>query len=227
MDESTDESADVIRQQMEETKVHLAEKFESLEAQVAETVQSTGATVDAIQSTVKSVTGSIQDSVRSVINALDLQRQIDKHPLLILGGSIAAGFLLARSMQAAPSGRLPKSVLASGAGFVENSESATGQVAADAANMAAAVAAAYESGQRQATRQLRTKAISALVGVVQEAAWRALPVAMEYLGQHAAKVTETSNPTPPERNVNESPESAEAHRFRVTPSQGFRAGGNF
>jgi hypothetical protein len=226
MDESNDESADVIRQQMEETKVHLAEKFESLEAQVSETVQSTGATVNAIQSTVQSVTSTIRSSVHSVAKALDLHRQLDKHPLLILGGSVAVGYLIARSMNA-PSARRSRSVPVSRSGFVETGENTAGQVATDAAAMASAVTAAYESGQRQASRQLRARAIGALVGVVQEAAWRALPVAMEFLGQQAAKATENLNPTPPEGSSNVPPETEEAHRFRVTPSQGFRAGGNF
>src|SRR5580765_4445122 len=55
-----EESPQIIRQQMDETRSQLSEKLESLELQVSETVQSTGATVEAIQETVEPVTGAVQ-----------------------------------------------------------------------------------------------------------------------------------------------------------------------
>ena len=86
-----------IRQQMEETKSQLSEKLESLESHVTETVQSTGtavnATVEAVQETVETMTGAVQDAVQSVSNAFDLQRQIDRNPWLVLGGSVVVGYL--------------------------------------------------------------------------------------------------------------------------------------
>ena len=93
------DTAEMIRGQMDETRSQLSDKLDSLEHQVSETVRSTGsavnATVEAVQETVETVTGAIQDAVHSVSNALDVRRQIGRHPWLALGGSVALGFLAA------------------------------------------------------------------------------------------------------------------------------------
>jgi len=91
---------EVIRQQMEETRTALAEKLETLEHQVVDTVAGantavteTVATVkDAVQETVEVVKGSVQETAESVRKALDLPRQMDRHPWLFLGGSVALGY---------------------------------------------------------------------------------------------------------------------------------------
>ena len=92
-----DDTPEVIRQQMEETKLQLSEKLESLEHQVSETVQSTGsavnATVEAVQQTAEAVTGAVQDAVHSVSNAFDLSLQVQRHPWIAFGGSFALGYL--------------------------------------------------------------------------------------------------------------------------------------
>jgi len=91
---------EVIRQQMDETRTALADKLETLEQQVVDTVAGantavteTVATVkDAVNETVEVVKGSVQETAESVRNALDLPRQMDRHPWLFLGGSVALGF---------------------------------------------------------------------------------------------------------------------------------------
>jgi cell division septum initiation protein DivIVA len=92
-----DDTLEIIRQQMTETKSQLSDKLESLEHQVSDTVQSTGTavndTVAAVQKTVDSVTGAVQDAVQSVSNAFDVRRQFDRHPWLVLGGALVVGYL--------------------------------------------------------------------------------------------------------------------------------------
>src|SRR5579871_1261930 len=89
------DTAAKIRGQMDETQSQLSDKLESLKHHVSETVQATGASVNAtiraVQETVETVTGA----VHSVSNALNVPRQIDRHPWLALGGSVVLGYLAA------------------------------------------------------------------------------------------------------------------------------------
>ena len=98
------DTPEVIRQQMEETKSQLSVKLESLEHQVSETVQSTGtavaATAEAVQETVEAVTGAVQDAVHSVSNAFDFPRQVERHPWIAVGGSFALGYLASELLNA-------------------------------------------------------------------------------------------------------------------------------
>jgi hypothetical protein len=92
-----DDTLEMIRQQMTETKSHLSDKREHWEHQGSDTVQSTGTavndTVAAVQKTVDSVTGAVQGAVQSVSNAFDVRRQFDRHPWLVLGGAVVVGYL--------------------------------------------------------------------------------------------------------------------------------------
>lgn len=78
--------AEVIRQQMEQTRSDLTEKFAELESQVAETIQSTGTAIDSTMS-------SIRGAVVNVRESLSLRKQIQQHPWYALGGSLAVGML--------------------------------------------------------------------------------------------------------------------------------------
>jgi len=91
----------VIRQQMQETRTALTEKLEALEQQVVETMQgakdAVTETVDsvreAVHDTVDTVKDSMQDTVESVKEAFDLERQVERHPWAMVGGSVALGYL--------------------------------------------------------------------------------------------------------------------------------------
>jgi len=180
------DTAEMIRGQMDETRSQLSDKLESLEHQVSQTVRSTGsavnATVEAVQETVETVTGAVQDAVHSVSNALDVRRQIDRHPWLALGGSVALGFLaaefLARSKKSGqPPGTAPQRSPSS-----ENAGHESGNSAAQSVATGAAITAAYESGlKRSSWQQLRGMAIAALFGIAQEVASHAVPPLMNYL----------------------------------------------
>ena len=177
-----DDTPETIRQQMEETRLQLNEKLETLELQVAETVQSTGtavnATVEAVQETVESVSGAVQDAVHSVSNAFDLGLQIERHPLMVLGGAVVLGYL-ASELLTGPAKTvepiretLPSPPSFSGREGASAEATATRQVAA----------AAYESGQATSSWiQLRDVALGVLIGVVQDIAIRSVPRIVDYL----------------------------------------------
>ena len=71
------DTPEVIRQQMEDTKSQLTEKLESLECQVS-------------------------DGVQSVTEVFDLPLQIERHPWLAVGGSLFLGYLASEILHAPP-----------------------------------------------------------------------------------------------------------------------------
>lgn len=96
-----DEEAEVIRQQMEETRNSLQEKLETLEQQVTETVQ--GA-VDAASETVQTVKETVRETVENVKETVDqtvttvkdtfnLRKQVEEHPWAMFAGAVATGYL--------------------------------------------------------------------------------------------------------------------------------------
>ena len=85
-----DDSPEVIRQQMEETRASLSEKLETLEQQVVGTVQDARA---AVTDTVETVKEAVHETVESVKDTFDISRQMERHPWAMLGGSIALGYV--------------------------------------------------------------------------------------------------------------------------------------
>ena len=179
-----DDTPETIRQQMEETRLQLNEKLETLELQVTETMQSTGtalnATVEAVQETVESVSDAVQDAVHSVSNAFDLGLQIERHPLIVLGGAVVLGYLasdfFAETAKKSESLREPLPALSS----FSNSE--IGSTEAPASRNVATVATAYESGRATSTwNQLRDVALGVLISVVQDITIRSVPRIVDYL----------------------------------------------
>jgi len=96
-----DADAARVRQQMTETRTALTEKLETLEYQVKETVQEARAAVqdtvvtvrEAVHDTVGSIKDSVHDTVDSVKETLDVERQVRRHPLGMVAGAAALGFL--------------------------------------------------------------------------------------------------------------------------------------
>jgi ElaB/YqjD/DUF883 family membrane-anchored ribosome-binding protein len=85
-----DDEPEVTRAQMDETRTSLAEKLESLEQKVVDSVQDT---THAVQDTVANVTDAVHDTVAGVKDLFDLRLHVKRHPWLIVGGSIALGYL--------------------------------------------------------------------------------------------------------------------------------------
>jgi ElaB/YqjD/DUF883 family membrane-anchored ribosome-binding protein len=102
-----DNEAEMIEHQMKEKREDLTKKLEQLENQVVETVQSTTSAVtdtvenvkEAFEETVESVKGTVEDTVDSVKKTFDLRLQVEKRPWLMLGGSVAVGFVAGRLLE--------------------------------------------------------------------------------------------------------------------------------
>jgi len=95
-----DISEDRLQQEMAETRASLTEKLETLEQKVVGTVENATSTVsetvDAIKETVHETVASVQEGVKggvdSVKEIFDLPAHVDKHPWLMVGGSVAVGY---------------------------------------------------------------------------------------------------------------------------------------
>jgi len=100
---------EVIRKRMLENRTQLTEKLEALEQQVMGVASSVTDTVESVKDgvqetveavkdsftgTVDSVKETVADTVESVKETFDLSRQFERHPLLMLGGSVGVGLLL-------------------------------------------------------------------------------------------------------------------------------------
>jgi ElaB/YqjD/DUF883 family membrane-anchored ribosome-binding protein len=96
-----DDKTEVIRHNIEETRHSLADKLETLEQTVVETVQGTTCAVaetvdtvkEAVQETVEQVKETVQTTVEKVKETFDLRLQVERHPWLMLGGSVGVGYL--------------------------------------------------------------------------------------------------------------------------------------
>lgn len=103
------ENEEVIRADMEETRTALTEKLEVLENQVIGTVQearsavsetvetlkdTVGTVKDTVTDTVSAVKESVQEGVATVKDWMDVRAQVDRHPWVMVGGSVATGYLI-------------------------------------------------------------------------------------------------------------------------------------
>jgi ElaB/YqjD/DUF883 family membrane-anchored ribosome-binding protein len=111
-----DHEAEVIKQQMEQTRSALVEKLETLEEQVASTVRST---TEAVSDTVEAVKGAVEGTVHSVENSVEavketfsesvesvketfnLSRQVEQRPWMMMGGGVVVGYLAGCLLQGA------------------------------------------------------------------------------------------------------------------------------
>jgi len=177
-----DNELEVIQSRMEETRASLADKLEALENQVLGTVSdATSAvanTVEDVKSVVGSVTESVQETVESVKETFNLRKQFEKHPWLLLGGSVAVGYvggcLLSPSSRttnghtAQPAAELPTAAAPS---FLHQQP--------QAAPPAPASQPAEEPGAfHEALHRLRGLAVGSLMGVVRQMLTTTLPEAL-------------------------------------------------
>lgn len=109
------DQSEVIMGQMEDTRKDLAEKLETLEKKVAGTVETVTDTVQTVENTVENVKESIQETVETVTDTVqntvqaveetvgntvenvksffDISRHVERHPWLMFGGSMLAGYI--------------------------------------------------------------------------------------------------------------------------------------
>jgi hypothetical protein len=104
-----------VKQQMSQTRAALAEKLETLETKVlgtvheatdtvAQTVHEVGSTA---RETAQSVRATMHEAIGSVRDALDVSRQVQEHPWLLVGGSVFAGYVGGRILDNLERGHLP------------------------------------------------------------------------------------------------------------------------
>jgi len=128
---------EVIKQQMGQTRAALTEKLETLEdkvlgtlhsttntvsdttnlvgSTVSETVQLVGNTVSntvtevgaTVRETARDLRTTVDEAMSSVRDALDLTRQMNEHPWLMVGGSVVAGYVGGRVLDSIEKGRFP------------------------------------------------------------------------------------------------------------------------
>jgi hypothetical protein len=96
---------------MGQTRAALTEKLETLENRVFGTVHDTtnsvSNTVQNVRDTVQDVRATLAESLASVRDALDLTRQVHRHPWLMMGGSVFAGYVGGRILESVEAGRFP------------------------------------------------------------------------------------------------------------------------
>src|ERR1051326_4970636 len=113
-----DQEAELIREQMQETRAALTDKLEALEHQVTDTVQtaatSVAETVETVTDTVKSTAQTFKDSVEgameSVGSLLDLRQQVERHPWGMLAAGVAVGFIGTRLFDRSAGRRATRSI---------------------------------------------------------------------------------------------------------------------
>jgi len=96
------EQAELIQQQMDETRSNLADKLGQLSQQITGTVEKVSEqvedTVEAVSDTVEAVAETTQDTVHAVQEAFNLPKHIQNYPWLWFGGSLVLGFLGGRML---------------------------------------------------------------------------------------------------------------------------------
>jgi len=111
-----EDSPEVIRHQMDETRTHLSDKLEALEQRVVNTVHEASASVnetigsvkDAVHDTVQTVKDSVNETVDTVKDTFDVRNQVERRPWTMVAGATALGFLggyLLMRRRAAPAER--------------------------------------------------------------------------------------------------------------------------
>jgi hypothetical protein len=102
-----DHEAEHLHHQMMETRTALTEKLETLENQVIGSVHDATCAVsktvasvkEAVQDTVGSLKESVQDTVDSVKETVNIPHQVDRHPWVMVAGSVALGHVGGRILQ--------------------------------------------------------------------------------------------------------------------------------
>jgi len=109
------DKSEKIMSQMDVTRKDLADKLEKLEekvtgtvASVTDLVEKVPETVDTVKETIAETVGAVSDTVHNTVEAVDgavsstvgavqdffnIPRHVDRHPWLMMGGSVLLGFL--------------------------------------------------------------------------------------------------------------------------------------
>lgn len=200
-----DDNTESIKQQMGETRHALAEKLGMLEHQVADTVQGAVNTVEnvkrSVENTVQTVKESVRDTVETVQDTLDVRRQVDRHPWMMMAGAVAVGYLggyvCCQAMESRSSGS-SFSPLSAFSGRRKRHESGNGhgnghssrwrsepvdeaELARDQSSTAAAMGWVSKQAEwlQPAVNQLKGLAVGATIGIVRDMVTKNLPDEMK------------------------------------------------
>lgn len=92
------DQAELIRQQMEETRTSMTEKIEALEKQVSESVVETAETVaetvHTASETVDKTLETVSETIETVTETFNIPAHIANHPWMAVGGSVVLGYLI-------------------------------------------------------------------------------------------------------------------------------------
>lgn len=192
------ESPEVLQQEIDEAKSRLSAKIDTLEQQyhVVENVQHAGtvvaATVEAVQATTQAVNGAVE----SLQSAIDVGSHVRKHPWLCLAGSAALGYLATqwwnRSQDIAPppgiepllDSSADPSLFESASRQLAVPQMAVGQFAPETPASVANLAYHQAMLQASPTYNFKILAMNTFMGVVREAAARAVPRIADFLISH-------------------------------------------
>jgi len=177
---------DLIREQMEETRTSLTDKLETLENKVVSTVEGASDNVtdavesvtDTVQETVAAVKEGVREGVDAVQQMFDCKQHFQNHPWLMLGGSIAAGFVLAEFLsRGRPTVEASRASLSPGrGGTAQRSHQGNGHQGTRAGKHAAVAAPAQSPGAfSEEWKKLKGLAIGALLGTLREVVVKSLP----------------------------------------------------
>ncbi len=206
------ETPAVIRQQMELTKLQLAEKLESLERQVSTTVRTTETAVTATMETVQSVTGAVHGAVDSVANLLNVNRHVEKHPWLIVGGAVIAGYLAAEFF----TGKIREGVSNSGTTTKSTANQLNRQPVIAPLARDALIAVGHSAGTTRSTwNQFKEASIGSLIDIVPKTISRIIPFVVDRLIDSLSQPAKDSSSTPAEPENSREPSQVESHRLRI------------
>jgi len=85
------ENEELIRRDMERTRESLTDKLETLENKVVSSVEQA---TSAVTQTVENVKETMHEGVETVKEAVDIKAHVDRHPWLMLGGAMLAGYAI-------------------------------------------------------------------------------------------------------------------------------------
>lgn len=89
------QSADQIRQEIDQKRADASSKIDQLQQQVQGTTEQVRDQVqESVEQVVEQVKGTVDDTIQTVKNSVDFRQQIEERPLVALGVAILGGFLL-------------------------------------------------------------------------------------------------------------------------------------
>ena len=89
------QSADQLRQEIEQKREDAATKIDAIEARVQDTVQGARDTVQGtVQQARDTVVDTVEQTTQKVKESFDVRRQVEERPLLALGAALVGGFVL-------------------------------------------------------------------------------------------------------------------------------------